>query len=75
MEKARAAGTLPADAAEAGLLSPHLLRPAPPLLDSVATGDPNGHLKSEPVHILRPNDAGDHDDYTIAPKRRKLDPV
>ena len=30
--------------------------------------------KSEPVMLERPNNTGDHDDYTIAPKRLKAEP-
>lgn len=30
-------------------------------------------VKNEPVFIERPNNAGDHDDYTIAPKKVKVE--
>ena len=74
LEKARANGTLPLEAAEAGLLSPHLLH-QPMTENDFVQADPNLLVKNEPVVVIeRPNNAGDHDDYTIAPKRRKIEP-
>jgi len=71
LEKARLTGKLPVDADDTGLLSPHLL--FQPILENSLNQSENA-IKSEPVILERANNTGDHDDYTIAPKRQKIDP-
>ncbi|XP_057304325.1 protein max-like isoform X2 [Hydractinia symbiolongicarpus] len=70
LEKARASGTLTLDPATAALLSPDMLLQAPSTDNVMVQADG----KNEPVILERPNNAGDHDDYTIAPKRLKAEP-
>merc|ERR1719450_12593 len=71
LEKTRANGTHPLDSAASGLLSSDLL--LQPATENVLIHSENV-VKSEPVILERPNNAGDHDDYTIAPKRLKPEP-
>ena len=71
LEKSRATGQLTVDPSAAALLSSDLLNvPQASGSDAVLSHE----IKSEPVIIERPNNAGDHDDYTITPKRLKTEP-
>ena len=72
LEKARSSGTLTLDPATAALLSPEMLLQTPSSETVMVQSDSIG--KSEPVLLDRPNNTGDHDDYTIAPKRLKSEP-
>jgi len=73
LEKARASGTLTLDPNTAALLNPDiLLQPNQP--ESVMV-QADVLRNDQGVMIERPNNAGDHDDYTIAPKRLKAEPL
>ena len=74
LEKARASGSLPLEPAVAALLtSDLLLQPSTETsTHTIQTDTSSKHEQS--VLLERPDRAGDHDDYTIAPKRLKSDP-
>lgn len=71
LEKARSSGSITIDPSTAALLGPEFLLNAA-ASDSTLESE-SDNVKSEPVMIERPNDAGDHDDYTIAPKKLKVE--
>ena len=72
LEKTRSSGTITIDSTTAALLGPELLLNTASS-DSVLNQTESVSVKSEPVLIERPNNAGDHDDYTIAPKKQKVE--
>ncbi|XP_066916156.1 protein max-like [Clytia hemisphaerica] len=74
LENSRATGTVTIDATAAALLgsaSELLLNTSD---DKSMNSSSETVVKTEPVLIERPNNAGDHDDYTIAPKKAKVEP-
>lgn len=75
MEKARANGPITINPATAALLGPELLlNTAAATSENSLVQSDSSAVKNEPLIIERPNNAGDHDDYTIAPKRMKAEP-
>jgi len=71
LEKTRASGgSHPLESTTTGILSSDLL--LQPTSENVLH-NPENVVKSEPVVLERLNNVGDHDDYTIAPKRLKAE--
>ena len=77
LEKVRTNGPVTLDSSAAALLgsaSELLLNTNTPTENGLSNGtSETTTVKVEPVFIDRPNNAGDHDDYTIAPKKAKVE--